>query len=168
MSTVPRDRSTYTKNARSPRTSALFSADRCMARHRTAPYGRRGPFYHRMARHRTAPYGLRSPFNRSMARHRPAPYGRRGPFYHRMARHRTAPYELRAPRDRPTQTKTAATPRGHGRFLHREGQPSPYIYFACFFTAPNVVNCRFAAETGPRNIRVANVTGRPSNATSSI
>ena len=40
-------------------------------------------------------------------------------------------------------------------------------YF-CRFTSPNVVSIRFAAETGPRNIRVAKVSGLPSNATSSI
>ena len=40
-------------------------------------------------------------------------------------------------------------------------------YF-CRFTAPNVVNIRLDAETGPRNIRVAKVSGLPSNATSSI
>ena len=40
-------------------------------------------------------------------------------------------------------------------------------YF-CRFTSPNVVSIRFDAETGPRNIRIANVAGFPSNATSSI
>ncbi len=36
------------------------------------------------------------------------------------------------------------------------------------FNAPNVVSIRFAAETGPGNNRVTNVSGLPSNATSSI
>ena len=43
-----------------------------------------------------------------------------------------------------------------------------FIYSCRCFTAPNVVSIRLAAETGPRNRRVANVSRLPSNATSSI
>ena len=51
--------------------------------------------------------------------------------------------------------------RGPPRYGEKNG------YF-CRFTSPNVVSIRFDAETGPRNSRVANVAGLPSNATSSI
>ena len=40
-------------------------------------------------------------------------------------------------------------------------------YSRCF-TSPNVVNIRFDAETGPRNIRNANASRLPPNETSSI
>ena len=46
-------------------------------------------------------------------------------------------------------------------------RPPRYVYFV-FFTSPNVVSIRFDADTGPRNIRIAKVSGLPSNATSSI
>ena len=47
--------------------------------------------------------------------------------------------------------------------------PPRYVignYFPSF-TSPNVRNCRFAADTGPRNKRIDNICGLPANETSS-
>ena len=85
----------------------------------------------------------------------------------------------RGPVPRATVSKTAPFPVGRGPVprhaaVYREiagDRPPRYGIrngYSRFFNAPNVVSIRLDAETGPGNNRVTNVSGLPSNATSSI
>ena len=98
--------------------------------------------------------------DREIAGDRPPRYGIRNGSFYRRARACPSPCNDRGTGPRPMEPETSAGDRPPRYETQND-------YF-CRFTSPNVVSIRFDAETGPRNIRIAKVSGLPSNATSSI
>ena len=110
------------------------------------------------------------PRHATIARDRPSPYGGLGGFRldRCLAGDRPPRYGDERSWGKPARMRVwhPRAPRDGDREIAGD-RPPRYGYFV-FFTSPNVVSIRFAAETRPGNSRVTNVSRFPSNATSSI
>ena len=159
---------------------AVFRADRGMARDRPSPYGKRHAFFNRSAG-ACPPRSFDPRENRTPANAVFPTEARRGTGPRPTVKGGGLATIARFGSGRSRTTVTGVRgrsrgtgPRATGQDEKKRGGQAPTLqrrtarHYSRCFTSPNVVNARFAGETGPGKRRVRNVSGRPPNETSSI